>query len=285
MQQRPDDALNLALGELSAADERELQALKAQIHADAGFFCWGYKERCLRRRIAIRMRARGIHRYGEYGALLRSDPQEYERLLAVLTVNVSKFFRNYEVWQIVAERVVPALFELDVPRVRIWSAGSAGGEEAYTIAILLREHAEQHQLMRRLSRFEIVGSDIDREILERARRAEYTELAFGEIPSELRERWFTGASKNKLRDEIRRMVEFGALDLLKDPLPGGQHLVFCRNVTIYFEREAQEEFMTRLRGTLAAGGYMVLGKVETLLGPLAREFRAISQRERIYQCL
>jgi len=285
MHRRVDDALRLALGDLSAADERELQELKAQINADVGFCCGGYKERCLRRRLAVRMRALGIHRYGDYGARLRSDPQEYERLLSVLTINVSKFFRNYEVWQIVAEQVVPALFELDVPKVRIWSAGSAGGEEAYTIAILLREHAERHRLERRLGRFEIVGSDIDREILERARRAEYTELAFGEIPSDLRERWFTGPRKNRLRDEIRGMVEFGELDLLKDPLPSRQHLVFCRNVTIYFEREAQEGFMKRLRGTLAPGGYLVLGKVETLLGPLAGEFRAISQRERIYQCL
>lgn len=285
MRPRSDGALRLALGELSAADERELRALKAQIHADVGFFCEGYKERCLRRRLAVRMRARGVHRYGEYGALLQSDPQEYERLLAVLTINVSKFFRNYEVWRLLEAEVVPALFELDVPKVRIWSAGSASGEEAYTMAILLREYAERHRLVHRLRRFEIVGSDIDREVLERARRAEYPELAFGEIPSELRDRWFTGSHRNRLRDEIRVMVDFGVLDLLKDPLPGGQHLIFCRNVTIYFEREPQEELLVRLRGALAPGGYLVLGKVETLLGPLAREFRAISQRERIFQCL
>lgn len=281
----PEDALRLAHGELSAADEVELQELKAQIHADAGFFCAGYKEKCLRRRLAIRMRARGLHRYRDYGALLRNDPQEYERLISVLTINVSKFFRNIEVWQAVAEEVVPALFELDVPRVRIWSAGSASGEEAYTIAILLREHAEKHGLRHRLEQFEILGSDIDRDILERARRAEYTEIAFGEIPEELRARWFTGVGRNKLREEVRRMVDFAPLDLLKDPLPVGQHLAFCRNVTIYFEREAQEEYMRRLRGSLAPGGYLVLGKVETMLGPLAREFRPISQRERIYQCL
>lgn len=275
----------LAHGELSAADDVELQELKAQIHADAGFFCAGYKERCLRRRLAIRMRARGIHRYRDYGALLRSDPLEYERLISVLTINVSKFFRNLEVWQLVAEEVVPALFALDVPRVRIWSAGSAGGEEAYTVAILLREYAEKHGLEQRLGRFEILGSDIDREVLERARRAEYTEVAFGEIPAELRQRWFTGVGGNRLRDEVRRMVNFGHLDLLKDTLPEGQHLVFCRNVTIYFEREAQEGLMRRLRGSLVPGGFLVLGKVETMLGPLAREFRAISQRERIYQCL
>lgn len=285
MSRRIEDALDLARGELGPVDARELELLKRQIERESGFFCGGYKDRCLRRRLAVRMRARGIHRYGDYASLLRSDPGEYEKLLAALTINVSKFFRNLEVWEIVAERVVPALFELDLPEIRIWSAGSSSGEEAYTIAILLREYAERERLLRKIRRFRIVGSDIDVGILERARRGVYGDMAFGEIPAEMREKWFVGEDRNEIRPEIRGMVEFEELDLLRDPLPREQHLVFCRNVTIYFEREAQESFMTRLHGSLAKGGYLVLGKVETIMGPLARKFGAISQRERIYQCL
>jgi chemotaxis methyl-accepting protein methylase len=284
---QPLDGLALALahGDLTEEDSGELQRLKAQIHAESGFFCAGYKEKCLRRRLAIRMRARGVHRYGEYGELLRSDSAEYEKLLATLTINVSKFFRNIEVWEALEREVVPALFRLDVPRVRIWSAGSAAGEEAYSIAILLREYALKHGLEDQLGRFLIRGGDIDREILESARRAEYGDPALVELPAELRDRWFIADKRYQLRDEVRSMVSFEECDLLTDSFEQGQHLIFCRNVTIYFERDVQDALMQRLRAALAVGGYLVIGKVETLLGPLAREFRPITHRERIYQCL
>lgn len=285
----PDERLHdLAHGELTPADQLELQRLKEQIHQESGFFCAGYKERCLRRRLAIRMRARGVHRYSEYGHLLRIDPVEYERLLNTLTINVSKFFRNLEVWNEVEREIVPALFRLPLPEVRIWSAGSAGGEEAYSLAILLREYARLHGLERRLRRFKILGTDIDRGVLEVAQRGEYGEIAFGEIPDRYLRRWFTPTDRpgnyHRLRDEIREMVDFEPLDLLTDPFPAGQHLIFCRNVTIYFEREVQEALLWRLRTSLAPGGYLVLGKVETITGELAREFRSINHRERVYQC-
>lgn len=278
-------ALVLANGELDQADQAELEALKAQIHAESGFFCAGYKEKCLRRRLAIRMRARGMHRFSDYGALLRQDKAEYEKLLSVLTINVSKFFRNPEVWRLLEREVVPALFTLEVPEVRVWSAGSAGGEEAYSIAILLREYALKHRMLNRLRRFKILGSDIDREILEVARRGEYNETALSETPDSVRDRWFSPGPRYRLHDEVREMVRFEPLDLLNDPYPADQHLIFCRNVTIYFERETHDRVLERLRSALVAGGYLVIGKVEAMLGPLAREFRPIAHRERIYQCL
>jgi chemotaxis methyl-accepting protein methylase len=271
--------------ELCEDDARELEALMAQVHRDAGFFCAGYKEKCLRRRLAIRMRARGVHRYADYGALLSRDRGEYEKLLAVLTINVSKFFRNAEVWALLGREVLPALFALEVPRVRVWSAAAAAGEEAYTAAILIREYAEMHGAMERLGRFELLGSDIDREVLDLARRGEYGESAFAEMPPATRQRWFGAPPKNALAEEIRRMVHFEPLDLLTAPLPERQHLIFCRNVTIYFERAVQEALLERLRASLVPGGFLVLGKVEALLGPIAKGFRTVGNQERIYQCL
>ena len=94
-------SLPLAQGELSEKDARELQDLKEQIRRDVGFYCDGYKEHCLRRRIAVRMRARGMHRYADYAALLLKDPQEYQKLRDAVTINVSKFYRNPEVWEAV----------------------------------------------------------------------------------------------------------------------------------------------------------------------------------------
>src|SRR5690606_32527708 len=155
-------ALPLAHGDLGEADAQELQALKLQVQADSGLRCNGYKEKCLRRRIAVRMRARGVHRYSDYAALLRADPAEYEPLLSAIVINVSKFFRNPEVWTALRERVVPALLERGVKPLRIWSAGTAGGEEAYSAAILLIEALGQaEESVRR--RVEVLGTDIDEE--------------------------------------------------------------------------------------------------------------------------
>ncbi|HEX7090073.1 MAG TPA: protein-glutamate O-methyltransferase CheR [Longimicrobiales bacterium] len=277
-------SLPLADGELEEADARELQALKQQVLVDSGLRCDGYKEKCLRRRIAVRMRARGVHRYRDYAELLRADPAEYQRLLATLVINVSKFFRNPEVWAALRERVVRDLLALDARPVRIWSAGTAGGEEAYSVAIMLLEALGGAVSARRFSRrFAILGTDIDEESLEIARRAEYGELALSDTDEELRRRWFEPGSRYQLRPEPRRLVEFRALDLMKDPFPQGQHLILCRNVIIYFERGVQEELFVRFRDALVPGGYLVLGKVETLFGPAAAAFRQVAARERIYQ--
>lgn len=276
-------ALPLAQGELSPADAREFDALRAQIQERVGFFSAGYKEKCFRRRLGVRMRARGVARYAEYAALLDEDPSEYARLLAAVTINVTKFFRNAEVWEVVRDRVVPELFGWPDREIRILSAGSASGEEAYTMAILLREYAEANGLESELGRFSIVGVDVDRDVLEAARRAEYGELAFAETPPEVRARWFEPGDRSKLRDEVRRMVRFEPLDLLTDEVPGDQHLIFCRNVTIYFEREVQEALIGRLREALVPGGFLVLGKVESLFGRLGKGFDAVSHRDRVYR--
>ncbi len=275
--------LPLAYGDLQEEDARELAQLKSYIEASGGLRCTGYKERCLRRRIAVRMRARGAHRYRDYEALLRRDAQEYQRLLDTVTINVSKFYRNPEVWQAIEALILPALFALDEPEVRIWSAGSAGGEEPYTVAMMLMEYAERHQQRPRLDRFRIRATDIDRESLAAAARAEYADFAFTEAPPTMRSRWFEGGRLERLRPEVRARVEFGVLDLMRDDFPRQQHLVICRNVIIYFERDVQEHLSSRFHEALAPGGYLVLGKVETLFGKAAAGFRAVANRERLFR--
>ena len=275
--------LPLAYGDLLPDDARELNALKNFIEGMGGFVCTGYKERCLRRRIAVRMRARGAHRYGDYETLLRRDPTEYQRLLDTVTINVSKFYRNIEVWRTLEQMVLPLLFALDDRAVRIWSAGCAGGEEPYTLAILLHEYAERNGLLSRLDRFRILATDIDRESLAGAARGEYGDFALTEAPPGMRERWFEGPQHTILRADVRRRVEFGVLDLMRDPLPEQQHLIVCRNVIIYFEREIQEQLFVRFHQALVPGGHLLLGKVETLFGAAASAFRPIANRERIFR--
>jgi chemotaxis methyl-accepting protein methylase len=273
-------SLPLAQGELSEQDALELQLLKEQIRRDVGFYCDGYKEHCLRRRIAVRMRARGLHGYAEYAGLLLRDPEEYQKLHDAVTINVSKFFRNPEVWSAVDQHVLPELFA-SRREVRLWSAGCAGGEEPYTIAMLLREHASRNGNSG-LGRFNVLGTDIDRQSLENAERGEYGAFAFTDIDQVVQQTWFEPPTYTRVKPEIRKAVRFETMDLITTDFDEGHNVIFCRNVVIYFERAIQEMLFEKFHDALVPGGYLVLGKVETLFGKPGTMFRPVAQRERIF---
>lgn len=263
-------------------DEEELERLKRKIEHDRGFNCSFYKDKCLRRRIAVRMRARGQRTFAEYSALLDREPAEYDHLLDTLTINVTKFFRNPETWKAVEEQVIPAVMEGRGP-VRIWSAGSASGEEAYTVSILLHEWAERGRKAAELDRVRIVGTDIDRRSLENARAGVYPELSLSETPGAVQEKWFSPGPPFLLRPEARRNVSFVRRDLISEAPEREQSLIFCRNVVIYFDREIQERLFKDFFDALAPGGFLVMGKVETLIGVARTLFRSVNNRERIFQ--
>lgn len=263
-------------------DEEELEKLKRKIERDRGFNCSFYKDKCLRRRIAVRMRARGQHTFAAYGALLDREPAEYDHLLDTLTINVTKFFRNLETWTALEQQVVPQLFAAKGP-IRVWSAGSASGEEAYTVAILLHEWAEKHGKTAELSRVRIVGTDIDRRSLDAATRGVYPDLSLSETPPRQRERWFTPGPPFRIAPEAQRYVSFVRRDLISGEIEREQNLILCRNVVIYFDRDIQERLFKDFYDALVPGGYLVMGKVETLIGVARTLFRPVNNRERIFQ--
>lgn len=259
-------------------------ALTAKIASDRGFGCASYKDKCLRRRIAVRMRARGVHTYAEYARVLDSDQAEYDKLLDALTINVTKLFRNWESYAAIERIVIPALWELP-GEIRVWSAGCSSGEEPYSLAALFHEHADrQGQASQAERRVQVLGSDIDARSLDAAARGAFEESDFSETPPELRRRYFAPAAPFTIVPEVRRMVRFERRDLLAEEAPPGQHhLICCRNVLIYFDRETQERLFQKFRDALAPSGYLVLGKVETLLGAARTRFAAVDGRERIFR--
>ncbi len=279
MARRPDAAPPPSIEE----DEPELADLKAKIQRERGFNCTHYKDKCLRRRIAVRMRARGLARFEAYAALLDNDPAEYELLMDALTINVTKFFRNAETWEVISNSVVPALFAARRPFTKIWSAGCSSGEEPYSVSMLLHDRAQQLGRLPDLRHFRITGTDIDRRSLEAARRAEYTDLSLTETPKEVQERWFSPGPPFQLRSEIRKNVTFLHQDLISNAPETECSIILCRNVIIYFDREIQEQLFQRFYDSLRPGGFLVLGKVETLLGRTRTLFRPVSHRERIFQ--
>lgn len=267
-----------------AAIDRDFEALTAKIARERGFGCASYKEKCLRRRIAVRMRARGVHTYADYASVLDTDAHEYEMLLDALTINVTKLFRNWETFRAIESICMPALWALPDPGLRIWSAGCASGEEAHSLAILMHRYVSDRGESPRLGRVCVMGTDIDRASLEAARRGAYVEAAFADTPPELRERYFSSAAPHVVHDDVRRLVRFEHRDLLSDPPPVADlHLITCRNVLIYFDRDTQEMLFRKFHDALAPGGFLVLGKVETLFGPTRARFQAVEPRERIFR--
>jgi chemotaxis methyl-accepting protein methylase len=256
-----------------------------KITRDSGFRCASYKDKCLRRRIAVRMRARGASTAYEYAGVLDTDPGEYERLLRSLTVNVTKFFRNPETYAAIEKQVIPELWNSGKNELRIWSAGCASGEEPYSVAILLDKYARETRSEKRLQQVDLLATDIDAEVLGEAERCFYAESSLAETPLALRDHYFPQvAGLRTMLPEVKRLVRFESDDLLafKPPL-SDVNLLLCRNVIIYFEREAQDRLFAEFHRVLAPGGYMVLGKVETLLGDARALFTPVNARERIFQ--
>jgi chemotaxis protein methyltransferase CheR len=255
----------------AGTDERAFQALTQKISRARGLSCESYKHKCLKRRIAVRMRARGVHTYDDYSRLLDSDTREYQELLDALTINVTKFFRNLETW----DALRPYLRRLGDAHadLRIWSAGCASGEEPYTIAVLVLETLGERRAV-------IDATDIDRLSLERTQQAKYPHAAFTEMPVDLKRRYF--------RDDqplpgVRQLVQVSQHDLTREPPPHPPYeLIVCRNVVIYFERTAQERLFQVFVDALAPGGVLLLGKVETLFGPARERLTLVDPRERIY---
>ena len=261
-------------------------ALTGKISSERGFGCASYKEKCLRRRIAVRMRAKAVHSFTDYARVLDADPREYDRLIDALTINVTKLFRNWETYAALERVVVPALWALPAPAIRVWSAGCSSGEEVYSLAALFHRHAERTGDLHRVGRVRVLGSDIDRDSLAAAARGAYPEAAFADTPPDLRARYFAGGPPHLAAPELRALVAFERRDILGEPPPDGAHqLVSCRNVIIYFDRATQEALFMRFHAALAPGGFLVLGKVETLLGPARSLFAPVDTRERIFRRL
>lgn len=260
------------------------RALTQKISRARNVICAAYKEKCLRRRIAVRMRARGVHTFEEYARLLDDDAAEYDLLLDTLTINVTKCYRNPETWDALVRTYLPPLWRARGGIVRAWSAGCASGEEPYTLAIALAETARRERQEAVLERCRIDATDVDRVSLERTRVAEFGEPAFSEMPPDLVQRYFTAGPQRRPVEPLRRVVQVARHDLTRDaPLYPPYDVIVCRNVVIYFDRPTQEQLFGTFAAALGSGGLLVLGKVETLCGPAREALILEDPRERIYR--
>lgn len=270
---------------MSGPEDAGFDRLTRRITQVAGLAADAYKPRCLRRRIAVRMRAHNVTSYEEYLRILESLPDELQKLSDALTINVTKFFRNIELWNRLRDTVLPALWlEGDDP-LRVWSAGCASGEEPYSLAMLFADTARKARHPEWMARLLIDATDIDRVCLERARAGVYPGAAFTETPPELLAAYTEPADGGtRVKDSVRRTVQVNRLDLTRDPPRESAYaMIVCRNVLIYFDRPMQERLFAIFTNGLRPGGILILGKVETILGPTRDRLELVDARERIYR--
>ncbi len=268
----------------AARDAKGFLALTEQIARVRGVAVRSYKIGCLERRIAARLRATGAESYAAYAKVLHDDPSEYDALLDALTINVTHLFRDTEVWEAVRTRVLPALWASEHPQIHTWVAGCASGEEAYTMAALWHGFLEERGELSRLGRVRVIATDLDPGALAVATEARYPREAFRDTPAHVRTRYFTPDEPHVAVTELRRMVRFERGDLLAAAQPAESvHFITCRNVLIYFDKESQDAIFARFRASLVPGGFLVIGKTESMLGESRTLFDALDQRVRLFQ--
>jgi chemotaxis protein methyltransferase CheR len=243
-----------------------------------------YKDKCMKRRVAIRMRSCRCLDAAAYCNLLRQSGQELDLLKKTLTIHVSQFFRNPSMFDKLQTVVLPYLFQkADVAQepLRLWSLGCAGGEEAYSLGIILREffgRELQH------TPTEIRASDIDADILQAAVQAEYNEDRLKDLPDSIRERYFVPhGPRMQLSVKVREMVSFHQQNIMDVETFEPCQLALCRNTLIYFTRPDQEKILRGIAHILSTGGILVLGKSETLVGEVRGLFATVCPVERIYR--
>jgi two-component system CheB/CheR fusion protein len=265
----------------TATSDQQLEALLDFLKQNRGFDFTGYKRATLQRRVQKRMETVGTASYAEYLERLTAEPEEFTLLFNTLLINVTRFFRDDAPWQLLAGQIIPGLMARvpDSLPIRVWSAGCASGEEAYTLAILF---AEALGLERFRERVKIYATDADEDALAQARLASYRAEQADDIPEALRAKYMDRVDgRFVFRKELRRSVIFGRNDLVQDAPISRIDLLVCRNTLMYFNAPTQAAVLARFHFALVEEGVLFLGRAETLLTQTA-SFTPIDLKWRVF---
>ena len=258
------------------------EALLEHLKSSRGFDFTGYKRSSLMRRVDRRMTQVGISSYTDYVEHLELHGDEFTALFNTILINVTGFFRDAEAWDYLRRDVLPTLLAAKgagTP-VRVWSAGCASGEEAYSLAVVLAELLGPTEFR---DRVKIYATDVDEDALTYARHGSYSQREVRGVPSELLERYFEQVGgRYAFRKDLRRSVIFGRNDLVQDAPISRVDLLVCRNTLMYFTAETQSRTLTRFHFALADAGVLLLGKAEMLLSHSAL-FTPVDLRRRVFQ--
>ncbi|WP_435011389.1 CheR family methyltransferase [Tundrisphaera lichenicola] len=250
----------------SLPPDPDFESLLDYLHRSRGFDFTGYKHPSLIRRIGKRMKEVRVDGYVPYVDFLEVHPDEFKLLFDTILINVTSFFRDPPAWKTISEEILPRLLSSKRAEdpIRVWSAGCATGQEAYSLAIVL---AEALGIDAFRDRVKIYATDVDDDALAKARSAQYDAKELESLPPEFREKYFepAGAARWSFQKDLRRSVIFGRHDLIQDAPISRVDLLTCRNTLMYFNSETQARILDRFHYALSDRGFLMLGKVETLM--------------------
>jgi chemotaxis protein methyltransferase CheR len=261
-----------------AFTRRDLEEIAAIMMAEAGISLSESKANLVYSRLAKRLRLLGLRSFGDYCALVtRPDGQdERQAMIAALTTNVTRFFREPHHFEHLKTQVLPGLIEKAKARqrVRLWSAACSSGQEPYSMALTLLS------LMPDAAKYDIkiLATDIDPNMLAAGAEGVYEESLVEAVPDALRNRWFgaaqDGTGRLRIAEEARALVSFRKLNLIGNwPMRGKFQAIFCRNVVIYFENDTQEKIWSRILPLLDTDGVLYIGHSERVAGPAETSLR------------
>lgn len=236
----------------------DYEKLKKDVYALTKIDLNCYKEKQMRRRIDTLITKNKITSYDDYVKLIKSNPEKFEEFVNFLTINVSEFYRNPEQWEVLDKDVFPRLVQKFGKSLKVWSAACSTGDEPYSLVMALSRHVP-------LSNIKIIATDIDKQVLDKARMGLYNAKSISSIPEDFKKKYFTQVGGSyQISDEIKKCVEFKEHNLLKDPYPTGCHLIVCRNVVIYFTEEAKDEIYRKFNQSLVKEGVLFIGSTEQI---------------------
>ena len=250
--------------------------LRDSIYKRTGMWFADSAKYLLQKRLSPRAKELNFDSFQKYFYFLQYDPRaeaEFDQIYDLVTTNETYFFREPAQLAAFADEIVPEILERKtVKKIRIWSAGCSSGEEPYSIAMLLSEAGYYER-----AAFEIFASDINQQVLAKARRGHYRESAFRATDGPLRDKYFTRNDDGSwhIHDDIRNRVSFGRLNLYDEPrvsLLGHLDVIFCRNVIIYFDDQSKKVVVSNFYNRLTDAGYLLLGHSESLIS-LSTQFK------------
>lgn len=257
--------------------EADFRKIAAMVHGDAGIALPETKATLVYSRLAKRLRALGLSSFHDYCALVAGHEglDERQKMLASLTTNVTRFFREPHHFDHLREKVLPALLDeaRRGGRVRIWSSACSSGQEPYSIAMTVLAAAPDAANLD----IKILATDIDPNVVREAREAIYSQSLLQGMPDEYRRRWTRPVAgrpdHSQIADEARALITFNELNLIGDwPMKGRFDAIYCRNVAIYFDDDTQARLWHRFAGLLPIGGRLYIGHSERVAGPASAHF-------------
>lgn len=227
------------------------------IHIDSNY----YKEKQMKRRITSLLKRNNFNDFDDYFQGLESDKALLDEFVNYLTINVSEFYRNPSQWEVLEKEILPDIINKKNKNIKIWSSACSTGEEPYSMVMLLTKFFD-------LKDIKILASDIDVGAMDKAKLGIYNSKSLDNLPKEFKVKYFEPIeSSYKIKDDIKKCVEFKKMDLLKDVFPRNLDLIICRNVMIYFTEDAKELLYKKFYDSLSNNGVLFVGSTEQIILP------------------